>query len=319
MFKVAYCAGHYLGTPGKRVPKELDPNQTREWTLNDRVATYFNLAALEYENVQTLRTDDPTGKRHISIKDRTKKANDFGADLYLDMHHNAGIKLGKGGGVVVYCYPGSEAGRMIQKAAYDAIVTAGGLKGNRSKPLGEKKFETLRRTDMTALLIEYGFMDSRTDHPVISTDSYAKLVAYATMAAVARVYNLKKRADSAAEADAAERLEVDGKWGKATTTRLQEIFGTTADGTISNQHKKYQAQNPGLTSGWDWQDKPNGKGSKLIKAMQKWAGMPESEQDGRIGPKTIQAIQKKLGTTADGKVSKPSQMVKALQRWANEQ
>jgi hypothetical protein len=39
-FKIAYCAGHYLGTPGKRVPKALDPNETREWTLNDRVADY---------------------------------------------------------------------------------------------------------------------------------------------------------------------------------------------------------------------------------------------------------------------------------------
>lgn len=115
------------------------------------------------------------------------------------------------------------------------------------------------------------------------------------------------------------KLTVDGKWDKATTTRLQQIFGTTVDGEISNQHKKYEADNPGLTSGWDWHDKPNGKGSSLIYAMQKWAGMPESDCDGEIGPKTIKAIQKKLGTTQDGKVSKPSQMVKALQRWANEQ
>jgi len=120
-------------------------------------------------------------------------------------------------------------------------------------------------------------------------------------------------------AKVAGKLTEDGKWGKATTTRLQQIFDTTVDGEISNQHKKYEADNPGLTGGWEWQDKPNGKGSSLIRAMQKWADMPGSQQDGEIGPKTIQAIQKKLGTTVDGKVSKPSQMVKALQRWANEQ
>ena len=57
-FKIAYCAGHYRETPGKRLPKNLDKNQTREWVLNDRVARHFAAAAKSY-NVQLLRTDDP--------------------------------------------------------------------------------------------------------------------------------------------------------------------------------------------------------------------------------------------------------------------
>lgn len=114
-------------------------------------------------------------------------------------------------------------------------------------------------------------------------------------------------------------LDVDGKWGKDTTKRLQQIFGTPVDGEVSNQRAKYKNENPGLVSGFDWKDKPNGKGSQLIKAMQKWAGMSILSRDGEIGPKTIKAFQKKLGTTVDGKVSNPSQMVKALQRWANAQ
>lgn len=117
----------------------------------------------------------------------------------------------------------------------------------------------------------------------------------------------------------ADKLTVDGKWGKATTTRLQQIFGTPVDGVVSNQWESYKASNPGLTSGWDWKAKPNGKGSNLIKAMQKWAGMVAADRDGEIGPKTIKAFQKKLGTFVDGKVSAPSQMVKALQKWANNQ
>lgn len=116
-----------------------------------------------------------------------------------------------------------------------------------------------------------------------------------------------------------ENLAVDGKWGKKTTTKLQQIFGTTVDGVVSNQIAKYKDKNPGLTSGWDWKTKPNGKGSKLIQAMQKWADMPTSELDGEIGDKTIAAIQTKFGTPVDGKVSNPSKMVKALQEWANKQ
>jgi hypothetical protein len=115
------------------------------------------------------------------------------------------------------------------------------------------------------------------------------------------------------------KLTVDGKWGKETTTRLQQIFGTPVDGIVSNQWATYKASNPGLVSGWDWDKKPNGKGSALIKAMQKWAGMPADQQDGEFGPNTCRAIQKKLGTPEDGKVSNPSLMVKSLQRWANQQ
>lgn len=115
------------------------------------------------------------------------------------------------------------------------------------------------------------------------------------------------------------KLTVDGKWGKTTTKRLQQIFGTPVDGVVSNQLKSVKASNPGLLGGWDWQDKPNGTGSALIKAMQKWAGMDASDRDGVWGPATCRAIQKKLGTPMDGKVSKPSQMVKALQKWANNQ
>lgn len=124
--------------------------------------------------------------------------------------------------------------------------------------------------------------------------------------------------DTAAPAKPAA-LEVDGQWGKKTTKRLQQIFGTPVDGVVSNQWAAYQDENPGLTSGWDWHEKPNGKGSALIKAMQKWAGMPAKKRDGEFGPVTCIAFQKKLGTPADGKVSDPSAMVKALQKWANKQ
>ena len=35
---IALDAGHGMGTAGKRCLKSIDPNQTREWFLNDRIA-----------------------------------------------------------------------------------------------------------------------------------------------------------------------------------------------------------------------------------------------------------------------------------------
>lgn len=192
MFKIAYCAGHYLDTPGKRLPKSLDKNETREWVLNDRIAKFFAQAAQGYD-VELLRTDDPTGKTFLDIPQRVKKANDWGADLYIDMHHNAAGRVFSGGGVVAFSHPGYSKADEYQKAIYEAIIAAGGLKGNRADPLDEEHYQTLCLTNMPAVLVEYGFMDSTVDAPIILTDEYAKLVAYATMEGIAKVAGLKKK------------------------------------------------------------------------------------------------------------------------------
>ena len=193
MFKVAYCAGHYLGTPGKRVPKKLDPAETREWVLNDRVARYFNERMLQYSDVETMRVDDSTGKKEIKIKDRTAAANNWYADIYLDIHHNASVRIFDGGGVVAYCYPGSKKGREYRDAIYAAVIEAGKLRGNRSNPKAEKAFDSLKLAKAPAILIEYGFMDSRIDYQIISTDEYSKAVGYATADAIAKVAGLEKK------------------------------------------------------------------------------------------------------------------------------
>jgi N-acetylmuramoyl-L-alanine amidase len=222
-FKIAYCAGHCLSTPGKRLPKALDPNETREWVLNNRVAEHFARAALEYEGVQLLRTDDPTGKTDISIKERTAKANAWGADLYCDFHHNAAGRVFDGGGVEGYSYPGSAAGAMFRDAIYEAVIAAGGIKGTRSNPLQEKRFDSLRYSNMPAVLMEYGFMDSRVDAPIILTDAYAKLVAYATMAGIAKVKGLKKLPP-------VPQSEDEGYTREQFVRDVQEAIGAEVDG-----------------------------------------------------------------------------------------
>ena len=111
------------------------------------------------------------------------------------------------------------------------------------------------------------------------------------------------------------KLTIDGYWGTKTTKRLQQIFGTTVDGVVSNQLSCYKAQNPGLDSGWEWESNPSGY-SPLIKAIQKKVG---ATQDGYIGPKTIKAIQKWLGCTQDGVFDGPSPCIKKLQQWCNKQ
>lgn len=194
MKKLAFCAGHDLNTPGKRLPRELDAAETREWTLNNRIADYMGLAASWYEDLVTLRTDDCTGKFFVDIPERTAEANAWGADLYIDIHHNAAGVIFDGGGVEIFSCPGSKKGKEYRDAIYQAVIAAGGLKGNRATPLQEKRFDSLTMTNMPAVLIEFGYMDSRVDAPVILTDDYAQKVAFATVEAVAKLWGLRKKA-----------------------------------------------------------------------------------------------------------------------------
>ena len=222
MLKIAYCAGHYIGTPGKRLPYQLDSGCTKEWVLNDRVARYFAEAASQYEDVQIYRTDDETGKTFVDIPERVAQANAWGADLYLDMHHNASGEIFSGGGVEAFSHPGSEEGKEYRNAIYNAVVAVGGLRGNRSQPLQEKRLDSLVLSNMPAVLIEYGYMDSTVDAPVILTEDYARKVGYATMEAIAQLRGMQKR-------------EVADRGGYVYTTEefvkdVQRFCGATVDG-----------------------------------------------------------------------------------------
>lgn len=194
MFKIALTAGHYKGTPGKRCLKSLDPNETREWVLNDRIADKVEKKLKAYEGYELIRTDDTTGVKDIDLIARTNAANNFKADFYLSIHHNAGINGGSGGGIVAYVYTNvNEETKEWQKALYDALIAKTGLKGNRSQPLRASNLHECRETAMPAVLLELGFMDSKTDVPIILTEDYADKCAEAIVEVLARKGGLTKK------------------------------------------------------------------------------------------------------------------------------
>ena len=193
MLKIAIDAGHYKGTPRRRCLAALDPNQTGEWELNRRVADKLQELLAGYE-CETIRVDDTTGAHLVSLADRVKAANGWPADVYLSIHHNAGVKGGSGGGCVVYAAPNCQAkSKALQRAAYGAVVSRTGLVGNRSNTMPERSLYVLQHTTMPAILIECGFMDSSTDVPVILTAYFAEQVADGLLAALVEVFGLTER------------------------------------------------------------------------------------------------------------------------------
>lgn len=305
MFKIAYGAGHFIGTPGKRVDKALDPAETREWVLNDRVARYFAEAAPQYEDVELLRVDDPTGKTSNGLSARCTMANKWGANFCLAIHHNAGLNLRKGGGIVAYSCPGSETGAKYRDAIYDACISAGGLKGNRSAPKQAYGYYVLKNTNAPAVLMEYGFMDSRSDVPVIMTEAYSKLVGYATMEGIAKVAGLKKKAVQAKPV-VEEKVEYTLKQfvkdvQGATGTKVDGIAGPeTLSKTVTVSAKKNDEH----------------KTVKFIQKRLKELGYTEvGSADGVAGPKFTSAVahfQQDNDCVVDGEITAQNKTWKKL-------
>lgn len=188
---IALDAGHGMSTSGKRITLAGYPD-TREWYLNDRISDRVEELLSDYD-CKVVRVGDTTGKKDISLAQRVKTANNINADVYVSVHHNAGINGGSGGGTVVYYYS-SKAERATQaKALYDAIVSRTGLIGNRSEKVKKYPFYVVKNTSMPAFLIENGFMDSKTDVPIILSGTHAEKTAQGIVAFLVKEFNLQKK------------------------------------------------------------------------------------------------------------------------------
>ncbi len=199
--KIALDAGHGMNTAGKRCLKSIDPNETREWWLNQRIASKVEERLKDYD-VETLRVDDVTGKTDVKLATRCKKANDWNADVYCSFHHNAGINGGAGGGLVVITYDDSTEAISIRDALYNSLINAGLMKGNRSNPkVSNKSLYVLNSTKMPAVLVEHDFMDSTTATPVILTEDFANKAADGWINFFESYYGIKKKSEPTPKPD----------------------------------------------------------------------------------------------------------------------
>lgn len=293
MFKLVLSAGHGKNTAGKRCMKKLDKNQTREWVLNDRICEKIEERLKAYTGYDVLRLDDPTGVKDIALKKRTDAANKYGADFYLSIHHNAGVNGGVGGGIVTYVYSKADAeSKEWQKDLYEALMNHAGLKGNRSDGTLKANFHECRESNMPCVLVECGFMDSKTDVPIILTSKFAEQVADACVEVIVKKAKLKKKSTKSEEPKKENKVltwqkaaikdgfkfpkhGADGEWGDECIT--------VAKKAICKKRLTYKYKN-------------------LTKLVQKAVGVAEDGKFGASTKKAVEKYQKLLGLKADGVV-----------------
>lgn len=224
MFKIALGAGHGINSAGKRCIKALDPNETREWWLNDRVCDYVEEYLKAYEGYSLLRTDDSDdGKDNIALSVRADRANKWGADVYISVHHNAagdGTKVTRASGIVAFSHPNGGSAHEWRDELYAELIKRTGLKGDRWNGTLTADFQILRETKMDAVLLELGFMDSSVDVPIILTDDHARKCAQAIVAVLARRGKLTKKAEPDPEPGKLYKVQVGAFANRANAEKL---------------------------------------------------------------------------------------------------
>ncbi len=334
MSKIAIDAGHGLNTTGKRCLKKLDANETREWVLNDRVADAL-AKYLQDAGHTILRVDDTDGSSDVSLSTRVKTANNWKADAYISVHHNAGINGGTGGGTVVYVAKScSNTSVRLQDTVYKHAIADCNLKGNRYDGTLASSFYVCKNTTMPAILIEVGFMDSATDIKYILDEEWSKKMGRAIAKGVCDIFGgtIKSEVKEEVKQEAPKKetsvivgnidnirevqywanvnykagLEVDGSYGAKTKKALVKILQTELNQT-------YKA---GLAVDGSFGSKTKAaiskcnlkKGTKnnVVKVLQaflvcnKISGVYVDGSYGNITVKAVKTYQKKKGLKADG-------------------
>ena len=147
-FTVVIDPGHGRRQPGAHY------SGVSEKEINLSVALKLEnlLTARGYQVVMT-RSDD-TG---IGLYERAELANASGADLFVSLHSNAMVNAPNFQGILTYHYPSDSSGAELAQSIQTAVcqATGGADRGVRSAD-----FVVLRETDMSAALVEMGYMSS---------------------------------------------------------------------------------------------------------------------------------------------------------------
>lgn len=230
-------AGHGLKTPGKQT---LNGKYgiIKEWELNNKVLLYVMEYLKDYA-ITIYRTDDPTGKTDTDLLERVKRCNAYGPVLFISIHHNAG----GGTGIEVYWHTkGTQEDKKIAEIVAPKLAAETGLKNRGVK----QEAWTVLSCKATAILVEGGFMDTKSDYEYMCTEkgqrSYAKAIADSVIEYLALEKKVVEQKPVKDESQSTPTPSTDETW-------YQVVVGSYLDRSKANEIK-VKLESEGYTGVW---------------------------------------------------------------------
>lgn len=252
--KIGLDAGHGYNTPGKRTPDGI-----REWTLNDKVCDKVQAILKDYD-CTIIRTDHNEGKTDEGLSSRRNEYLRADVDAFVSVHHNAlNSKWGNHTGVEVWVDRNATSkDNALAKAIHKRLSKYTGLKDRGIKVMN---WAVINQNKIPAVLVEGGFMDSKIDHPVLTSDKGQQAYAKAVAEGLIEFLGLKKKktsSPSSTKASASKKPTKSGEYKVEVTisdlnirkgpgTDYAKTGKTTGKGTFTITQTK---TGKGSTKGW---------------------------------------------------------------------
>jgi N-acetylmuramoyl-L-alanine amidase len=154
---------------GGKDPGAISQSGLMEKEVNLKVA-FKTKKILEYygADVKMTRTTDV----YITRPDRANMATQLNPDIFFSIHHNALNNNNYFGMSTYYDTKNNSSGRsskLLAEAIYDSVV---GINSIYRDGIYDRNFEVLRSSNITAALIEIGFMSNEWEEKNINNDSF---------------------------------------------------------------------------------------------------------------------------------------------------
>lgn len=162
MTKIAIAGGHSKKAPG--ASKYLDEYEC------DRAYVAKLKESLTAAGHQVIDCSNEAGDQNSELAEKVRLANASGADLFVDVHLNAGG--GTGTEAYTYTETTSALAKEIAKRMSANVASAMGIRDRGAK---QASYYVLRKTTMPAVLLEVCFVDSETDRDAWNRTSWDAL------------------------------------------------------------------------------------------------------------------------------------------------
>lgn len=184
--------------------------QEKDITLTISLMTKQRLEA-DYEAVQVLmsRSTDV----FVELADRTKAANQAGADILVSIHCNSG---GGAGGFESFRYTSALAATVaLQNALHTEIISALTSFGVRDRGKKTGNLHMLRESRMPAVLTENLFVDVVSDAALLKRSDVITAIADAHASGIAKYLGLKRKAAPTPGSTTQRDIHVVSPWAAA--------------------------------------------------------------------------------------------------------